>query len=87
MVSIKTSGFPWVHTKYQLSDLRFEFLDVKNPSVNPYRKFMVSRKSMFFLPLRTHKQADNFFSKTLLYEKENKTTICSSISFFFVFYF
>jgi hypothetical protein len=64
MVSIKTSGFPWLHTKYQLSDLRFDFLDVENPSVNPYRKFMVSPKIDVFLTYadtQAIKQADNFF--------------------------
>src|SRR6202044_4211633 len=48
MVSLKTSGFPWNHTRYQLSDLRFELLDVENPSVNPYGKFMVSLKTSGF---------------------------------------
>jgi hypothetical protein len=64
MVSIKTSGFPWVHIKYQLSDIRFEFLDVKNPSVNPYRRFMVSVKIdvlFTFADTQASKQADNFF--------------------------
>ncbi len=49
MVSQKTSGFPQNHTRYQGSDLIFEFLDVGNSSVNPYGNFMVSLKIDVFL--------------------------------------
>jgi hypothetical protein len=76
MVSQKTSGFPQNHTRYQGSDLIFEFLDVENPSVNPYGNFMASLKIDVFLTFadtQASKQAIRqfFFSKTLLYEKEN----------------
>jgi hypothetical protein len=74
MVSPKTSGFPWVHTKYQLSDLRFEFLDVENPSVNPYGKFMVSLKiDVSHLCGHTSKQASRqfFFLDSSLRERED----------------
>src|SRR5438067_978908 len=48
MVSLKNSGFPWNHTRYQRFDDRFEFLDVENPSVNTYGKSMVSLKTSGF---------------------------------------
>jgi hypothetical protein len=77
MVSQKTSGFTQNHTRYQGSDLIFEFLDVENPSVNPYGNFMVSLKNDVFLTFadrQASKQASKqtiYVCKTLLYEKEN----------------
>jgi hypothetical protein len=62
MVSQKTSGFTQNHTRYQGSDLIFEFLDVENSSVNPYGNFMVSLKIDVFLTFadrQASKQADN----------------------------
>jgi hypothetical protein len=72
MVSQKTSGFTQNHTRYQGSDLIFEFLDVENPSVNPYGNFIVSLKIDVFLTFadtqaikqssnQAINQADNFF--------------------------
>ncbi len=49
MVYQKASGSPQNHTRYQRSDLIFEFLDVGNSSVNPDGNFMVSLKiDVFF---------------------------------------
>jgi hypothetical protein len=62
MVSLKISGFPWNHTRYQRFDLRFELLDGGNPLVNPYAKFMVSLKIDVFLTfadIQAIKQANN----------------------------
>jgi hypothetical protein len=48
MDSQKTSGFPQNRIRYQGSDLIFEFLDVGNPLVKPYGKFMVSPENLWF---------------------------------------
>ncbi len=77
----KTSGFPQNDTRYQGSDLIFEFLDVENTSVNPYGTFVVSLKIDVFLTFadtQTSKQASNqtiFFQDSSLREREQPINV------------
>jgi hypothetical protein len=58
-------GFPQNHTRYQGSDFIFEFLDAKNPSVNPYAKFMVSQKTSGFPQNHTRYQGSDLIFEFL----------------------
>jgi hypothetical protein len=63
--------------KFYKTNTRFEFLDLDYPLLKVYEKYfpLFSPYSSANSEVRTHKQAseqsDNFFSMTLLYEKEN----------------